>query len=122
MTAVAEPAWTVASASLSACPIQQLSPNLAVTERYPVAGRAGVPWTGSWTGCRAHWVRSVLSVHFLVQSVRPVRSGRGAVPMVRRSSTVRFRKGSPGQIYNFEIAVGPICRFHGPGRGDAFPH
>jgi hypothetical protein len=68
--------------------------HLAVTDCYPVAGRAGVPWTGSWTGCCAHWVRSVLSVHFLVQSVQLVRSGRRAVPMVRRRSTVRFRKGA----------------------------
>ena len=68
---------------------------MAVTERYPVAGRAGGSWTESWTGCRAHWVRSVLSVHFLVRSVQLVRSGRWAVPMVRRRSTVRFRKGAP---------------------------
>jgi hypothetical protein len=46
---------------------------MAVTERYPVAGRAGGSWTESWTGCRAHWVRSVLSVHSGVQSVQLVR-------------------------------------------------
>jgi hypothetical protein len=107
-----------ASAGLSACPRTDCH-HLAVTGRYPVA-RA--PWTGSWTGCRAHWVLSVLSVHFLVQSVQLVRSGRQAVPMVRRRSTVRFRKGAPGQTCKFEITDGPNCRFHGPGYGHAFPH
>jgi len=49
----------------------------AVTESYPVAGRTA----GSWTGCRAHWVRSVLSVHFFAvcaaSALRAVRRANG---------------------------------------------
>jgi hypothetical protein len=87
------PVRWVASASLGACPRAGCH-LLAVTERYPMAG----PAAGSWTGCRAHWVRSV---HSGVQSVQLVRSGRGAVPMVRRRSTVRFRKGALSSAIQF---------------------
>src|ERR1022692_3954933 len=96
MTAVAEPAVGGIGQS-ERVPACRNSHHLAVTERYPVAGRAGV----TWTGCRAHWVRSVLSVHFFVQFVQLVRSGRRAVPMVRRRSTVRFRKGAPSSVIYF---------------------
>jgi len=85
----------VAPAGLSACPRARIAiarRSLRVS-RWP--GRAAGSWTGSWTGCRAHWVRSVLPVRFGVQSVQPVRSGRCAVPMVRRRSTVLLRKGAP---------------------------
>ena len=50
---------------------------LAVTERYPVARRPGVPWNESWTGRGAHWVRSVLSERLGVRSVQLCAQGGG---------------------------------------------
>jgi hypothetical protein len=50
----------------------------------------------SWTGAPGIPVRPVPSVRFPVSSVLPVRSVHGAVFMVGRRSTVRFRNGTPG--------------------------
>src|SRR5260370_33752185 len=54
-------------------------------------------WNESWTGCLAHWVHAVLPEHSGVPLVQVVQPGRGGVAMVRRRSTVRFRKGAPGR-------------------------
>src|SRR5258707_15785114 len=63
-------------------------------------------WNESWTGCRAHWVHAVLPEHSGVPLVQAVQPGRGGVAMVRRRSTVRFRKGAPGGFH-----TSPVSRF-----------
>jgi hypothetical protein len=60
-------------------------------------------WTGSWTGSPGIPAPRVPSVRFSVSSVLPVRSVHGAVVMVRRRSTVRFRNGAPVQGHNSKI-------------------
>jgi len=50
---------------------------------------------GPWHGTPDIPAPSVPSVRFSVSSVLPVRSVHGAVVMVRRRSTVRFRNGAP---------------------------
>jgi hypothetical protein len=50
-------------------------------------------WNGSWNGVAGIPVQSVLSVRFPVSSVLLVRSVHGALVMVSRRSTVRFRNG-----------------------------
>src|SRR6266851_7495625 len=65
-------------------------------------------WNESWTGCRAHWVHAVLPEHSGVPLVPVVQPGRGGVAMVRRRSTVRFRKGAPlraghGQVFAIDF-------------------
>ena len=77
------------------------------------------PWNGSWNGSREHRVHSGHRGHRNGLSVQAERSGRRAVLMVRRRSTVRFRKGAPRSLYFFEISSHPICRFRGTGRRDA---
>lgn len=52
-------------------------------------------------------------------SVQAERPERPTVLMVRRRSTVRFRKGTPRSLCFFEISSRPICRFRGTGRRDA---
>jgi len=51
----------------------------------------GWPWNGSWNGCRDRRVHPGHSEHLAGRSVQAESSGRTAVPMVRRRSTVRFR-------------------------------
>ena len=76
---------------------------------------AGPAWTGSWTGSPGIPAPRVLPVRFSVSSVLPVRSVHGAVVMVRRRSTVRFRNGAQGhgQFSN------DSTRWRGPSPGDA---
>ncbi len=66
----------------------------AVTERDVGPDAACWSWNESWTGCLAHWVHAVLPEHSGVPLVQLVRPGRCGVAMVRRRSTVRFRKGA----------------------------
>jgi hypothetical protein len=51
-------------------------------------------WNGSCNGAPAIPALPVLSVRFAVLSVLLLRSVHGAVVMVRRRSTVRFRNGA----------------------------
>ena len=67
----------------------------AVTERDVGPDAACWSWNESWTGCLAHWAHAVLPGHSGVLLVQVVQPGRGGVAMVRRRSTVRFRKGAP---------------------------
>jgi len=60
------------------------------------AGDLAGAWNGSWNGSPGIPALPVPSVRFSVLSVQLLRSVNGAVVMVRRRSTVRFRNGSPG--------------------------
>src|SRR6266851_436039 len=81
----------------------------AVTERDVRAGCGLLTkrgsWNESWTGCLAHWVHSVLPERSAVPSVQAVRSGRLSMAMVRRRSTVRFRKGAPGGLHIWPVSM-----------------
>jgi hypothetical protein len=65
---------------------------------------AGCSWNGSWTGdlCSG-CVVCMVSVRDVL-SVQLDRSGRGVVRMVRRRSTVRFRKRAPGQRHDHDLS------------------
>ena len=68
----------------------------AAARGYPAS--SGRVWFagGAWNGQRWQCVQSELSGHSVVASVQSGASGRCAVFMVRRRSTVRFRKEAPG--------------------------
>jgi hypothetical protein len=53
------------------------------------------PWNGSWTGCGDGCVQSAHCEHRSEPSVQVEPLWRRSVLMVRRRSTVRFRKGAP---------------------------
>ena len=72
-------------------------------------------WTGSWTGSPGIPALRVLPVRFSVSSVLPVRSVHGAVVMVRRRSTVRFRNGAQAH----RRFSNKSTRRRGPSPGDA---
>ena len=82
--------------------------SLSVTSR---AGLARRSWNESWTGLAVQCVHSVLSERSAGRSVQAVRCGRVSVAMVRRRSTVRFRKGAPGHRPYFEFNRDPECCF-----------
>jgi hypothetical protein len=57
--------------------------------------RCAEPWNGSWT--RVPFIGCVVCIESTSPAafVQPERPGRVVVGMVRRRSTVRFRKGAP---------------------------
>ena len=71
------------------------SPSVVTLRYLGGAGFAGGAWNGPWNGYRLQCVQSELSGRSVVASVQSGGSGRCAVFMVRRRSTVRFRKGAP---------------------------
>src|ERR1022692_2314478 len=95
MTAVAEPARGGGIGQSGRVP----SPGAVFLGRSPTVTRWPGGPVGRGTGRGPGAVRTGCVLCFLrlffVQSVQLVRPGRGAVPMVRRRSTVRFRKGAP---------------------------
>jgi hypothetical protein len=69
----------------------------AATPGYDHGTLPGAAWHGSWHGAPGIPVQPVPSVRFPVSSMQPVRTVHGAVVMVRRRSTIRFRNGTPGR-------------------------